>query len=337
MNGASSANQPDTESYDYDAPLTEAGDPTSKYFAIQSQITNLTGIQPTIPVPPATQKFAYGDVPFMYLADITHLLDVLCLPQSRHSSKYPKTVEQIDFGYGYALYETVLDFDGYANLSVPGINDRGYVMVNGVVQGSVSIWTQRDIQINAVSGGKLQVLAENMGRQNMGPRDPKGIVGNVTLNKNILKNWIIYPLTFENIFDQIQNPKLRHKLKLKSKRAKAVNELFAPAVYYTKFPATIIADTYFNTLNWTKGQFFINGFNVGRYWPALGPQVTMYVPKPKLKSLNYAIMVEVEGVTNCKQNTCWASFQDTPYIDKPVVPPKLPISKLKKLKKFIRQ
>lgn len=28
-----------------------------------------------------------------------------------------------------------------------------------------------------------------------------------------------------------------------------------------------------------KGVAFINGFNLGRYWPEMGPQVTLYVPK----------------------------------------------------------
>lgn len=28
-----------------------------------------------------------------------------------------------------------------------------------------------------------------------------------------------------------------------------------------------------------KGTAFINGFNLGRYWPDMGPQITLYVPK----------------------------------------------------------
>ena len=32
-----------------------------------------------------------------------------------------------------------------------------------------------------------------------------------------------------------------------------------------------------------KGVAWINGFNLGRYWPAVGPQMTLYVPKFLLK------------------------------------------------------
>ena len=34
-----------------------------------------------------------------------------------------------------------------------------------------------------------------------------------------------------------------------------------------------ISDTWFNPEGFRKGQVIINGFNLGRYWPAAGPQV----------------------------------------------------------------
>jgi len=37
-NGGAGAYSPQLTSYDYDAPLTEAGDPTEKYFAIRDVI-----------------------------------------------------------------------------------------------------------------------------------------------------------------------------------------------------------------------------------------------------------------------------------------------------------
>ena len=46
-------------SYDYDAPLSEAGDPTEKYFEIRKVISKY---QPTGPVPPASLKHEYGKV-----------------------------------------------------------------------------------------------------------------------------------------------------------------------------------------------------------------------------------------------------------------------------------
>jgi hypothetical protein len=48
-------------SYDYDAPLSEAGDPTEKYFAIRNVIFKYLP-QPPGPVPPALRKYEYGKV-----------------------------------------------------------------------------------------------------------------------------------------------------------------------------------------------------------------------------------------------------------------------------------
>lgn len=45
-------------------------------------------------------------------------------------------------------------------------------------------------------------------------------------------------------------------------------------VYAGQFNVNRPADTFFNPTDWGKGQVFINGHNIGRYWPSVGPQVT---------------------------------------------------------------
>ena len=44
------------------------------------------------------------------------------------------------------------------------------------------------------------------------------------------------------------------------------------------------ADTFLDVSGggFRKGVAFVNGFNLGRYWPVKGPQVTLYVPAPLL-------------------------------------------------------
>ena len=62
MNGAnmgSNGLQPITSSYDFDAPLNEAGDPTDKYWQIQKVISKYNDI-PSGPKPVPTPKKAYG-------------------------------------------------------------------------------------------------------------------------------------------------------------------------------------------------------------------------------------------------------------------------------------
>jgi hypothetical protein len=54
----------------------------------------------------------------------------------------------------------------------------------------------------------------------------------------------------------------------------------APGIYVSGFKVAFLdngtdigAFTYFDPINWGKGQFFLNNFNVGRYWSSAGPQV----------------------------------------------------------------
>ena len=44
------------------------------------------------------------------------------------------------------------------------------------------------------------------------------------------------------------------------------------------------ADTFLDMAGWGKGLVWVNGFNLGWYWPLLGPQITTYIPGPLLKA-----------------------------------------------------
>ena len=61
-----------------------------------------------------------------------------------------------------------------------------------------------------------------------------------------------------------------------------------------------------------QGQAFINDFNIGRYWPKRGPQVTLYVPAPILATdkskPNKVLLFEVES-NPCKDK-CNIKFTD---------------------------
>lgn len=62
-------------SYDYDAPMDEAGDPTEKYFAIRKLIGKYFPL-PNVPVPPRQLKVKLPDVnlkPLAIMIDSTGL------------------------------------------------------------------------------------------------------------------------------------------------------------------------------------------------------------------------------------------------------------------------
>ena len=67
-----------------------------------------------------------------------------------------------------------------------------------------------------------------------------------------------------------------------------------------------------------KGVAFVNGFNLGRYWPSLGPQMTLYVPASVLLSdaANELCMFELEAQPRTSERT--VTLVDQPVLDAPV-------------------
>lgn len=66
----------------------------------------------------------------------------------------------------------------------------------------------------------------------------------------------------------------------------------------------------------------MNNFNLGRYWPLEGPQVTLYVPAPELKKAgdNQLFLFELENSPCDNSDSCAVTFTDTPYINAPPHP-----------------
>lgn len=65
-----------------------------------------------------------------------------------------------------------------------------------------------------------------------------------------------------------------------------------------------------------QGQIWINGFNLGRYWPARGPQLTLFVPRNILVSSvpNNITVLELEH-SPCSTSACEIEFVDKPIIN----------------------
>ncbi|NWI54387.1 BGAL galactosidase, partial [Calyptomena viridis] len=267
--------KPVTTSYDYDAPLSEAGDPTEKLFAIRTVISKFQPL-PVGPMPPATPKYAYGWVALQKYADLLNVLDVLC-PSGPIQSQFPLTFEAIKQAHGFVLYRTQLprDIPDPATLSAPphSICDRSYVMLQKEYQGMLERDGQITLRVTGKAGDTLDMLLENMGRISFGANisDFKGLLGNVSLDYSPLSNWLIYPLAIDTA---VQQGWPHAAMPKSSSRGRA-----GPAFYTGIFETPGIAwDTFVKFPGWSKGQLWINGFNLGRYWTERGPQQTLFVP-----------------------------------------------------------
>ena len=113
----------------------------------------------------------------------------------------------------------------------------------------------------------LDLLIENLGRVNYGPRivdQRKGIVGNVTVGTDVLSNWQMYPLP-------LHAPPTSGTTHLK------LSSGSGPTFFTGTFDVDNVGDTYLELPGWTKGAVWVNGVNLGRYW-TVGPQQTLYLP-----------------------------------------------------------
>ncbi|KAM6376127.1 beta-galactosidase isoform 2-T4 [Alca torda] len=320
-NGANMPYMPQPTSYDYDAPLSEAGDLTEKYFALREVI----GMYKQLPeglIPPTTPKFAYGKVRLQKVGTVVEVLDTLS-HEGPVKSTYPLTFVQVKQYFGFVLYRTTLP----KNCTEPtqlssisnGVHDRAYVSVDGVPQGILERGKSLTINITGKAGANLDILVENMGRVNFGRynNDFKGLVSNLTLDEDILVEWEIYPLDI----DGAVNRDINGHLDLPKRSVDNPLSYEAPTFYTGRLsiPGGIPdwpQDTYVKFPGWTKGQIWINGFNLGRYWPARGPQLTLFVPRNILVSSvpNNITVLELER-SPCSTQACEIEFVDKPNIN----------------------
>ncbi|XP_052750577.1 CAD protein isoform X2 [Galleria mellonella] len=265
----------DITSYDYDAPLSEAGDPTPKYYAIRELLKKYKfeakDLLPPIPSP----KGAYGELGL-------HARLNLLSPNGRSSlgKKYNDvtgqnlpTFEKLRQRSGMVLYETTLNTPN-GTLTILKPRDWVYVYVDGKLAGIISRTHKRySIHLKCNKNSILSLLVENQGRINFGDQlhDYKGILSTVNYNNVSLNGkWSITGYPLEDI-------KLNGST---STNYVESNSLQGPVLYEGNFtlPTGDPLDTYIDPTGWSKGYIWINGHNLGRYWPRLGPQVTLYVP-----------------------------------------------------------
>lgn len=320
-NGGDSSYLPQPTSYDYDAPLSEAGDPTDKFFAIQKVISKYASI-PSVPTPSASNKTAYGKV---QMTESAWLLDVSGWLSTGVDSEYPLSMEALSQNYGFIIYRLLQP------LRVPGggstvysmamtmLHDRALVYVDDVVQGIVSRMdlggkeAVMNISVPSTSKGHLSIIVENQGRINYGGDidDRKGVLGNISLNGVAVTGWECIPLPMRDLstvsFNDLSTTPVHTSTMLYRARLP----------FFTKGDQA--TDTFLQLTGWTKGQAFINGFNLGRYWPVKGPQKTLYVPYNVFNTANpddnEIVLFEIDKAPCTPPfDNCFVTFVDKPDI-----------------------
>ncbi|WNQ11418.1 beta-galactosidase [Paenibacillus aurantius] len=269
-------------SYDYDSPLSECGDVTEKFREVRRVIAEHLGRDEREfpPLPDPIRKMSYGRIALTEKADLLEQLPKLSQPVKSVS---PVPMEELGQSYGFHVYSThVTGPRTGEQLHLQEVHDRAQVFLDGAYVGTVERWEPKPLSLDIPAGGaRLELVVENMGRVNYGPRlrDRKGITEGVRLNNQFLFDWNQYPLPLDSA-DSIPFGPL----------PESGNREDRPAFYRGTFTVQEKGDTFIRLDGWTKGVVWINGFNLGRYW-SRGPQRTLYLPAPLLREGNNEIIV----------------------------------------------
>lgn len=276
-------------SYDYNAPINEAGQVTDKFFAVRDLLKNYLQEGETLGDIP--EAYPVIEIPEFELSKSANLFDNL--PKAKKSVEI-KSMEHFDQGWGRILYRTSLPtHKNKSKLLITKLHDWAVIYINGEYIGKLDRrLNENSIELPPLAkGDKLDILVEAMGRVNYGKTilDPKGITQKVELvceNETIdLKNWKIFSFPVD--------AKTYEKMKFTTSSPKG------PAIYKGAFTLNEIGDTWIDVSKWGKGMVWVNGYNIGRYWQ-IGPQQTLFMPGCWLKKgLNEIMILDlVDSGTN---------------------------------------
>ncbi len=301
-NGANYADryQPTVTSYDYNAPLSEAGDRTETYYKLREILRERYGNVPELTAS-ETPKAAYGKVA---LTEKAYLFENLNNISSPVPVTEPKYMEQIGQSFGYTLYRTKIKGPkNKAAINADVMHDRAHYYVNGELRAIHYRGDKEGIKKNAVEialgigeDADIDILVENMGRVNYGAklRDRKGIHG-VRLGYQHHFGWEMFPLPMDDLGG----------LKFTDAEGGCEGPVFLRGDLEIEGEP---ADTFLRLDGFEKGFVTVNGINIGRYFNSAGPQKTLYVPAPYLKSGSNEIIV----FESDKTDRCTIEFLDKP-------------------------
>ena len=288
MNGSNYYDEltPDVTSYDYDAVLTEDGQITEKYRRYREVVAKYVDI-PEVEFTTKIVRKAYGELKVQEKVSLFSVLDDISSPVE---SVQPRSMERLGQSYGYILYRTNLDTEeNIERIRLWEANDRANILVGQkpvLTLYDLELQREHELKVEFPKGEQLDILVENMGRVNFGPRmehQRKGIDQCVQINGHMHNNWKQFTLPLDNVENIDFSKDYIEK---------------TPSFYRFTFNVDEAGDTFLDFAGWGKGCVFVNGFNIGRFWE-IGPQKRLYIPAPLLKlGENEIIVFETDG-TSC--------------------------------------
>ncbi len=313
---------PDVTSYDYDAPINEYGHATPKYYELRKMMQKYAPKKlPAVPKPPmpliTVPKFELKEfAPLAYGCGGIHT----------DANPDNMTFEYHGLGWGSMLYSVPLPEIPVSGVLQMEAHDYAQVFIDGKYIGKLDRSLNEKILPlpPTKKGQKMRILVEGMGRINFGRaiKDNKGIIGEVQIKAILENNEALYTLkgwemwSIEDGYEWGSGALYGYNGGLDEyhqmfKKWGIVDALGNRGYYRGTFNLKKVGDTFLNFETWGKGQVWVNGHAMGRFW-SIGPQQTLYIPGCWLKKGENEIIVQ--DIVGPKEAVVWG--QDTPELNK---------------------
>jgi beta-galactosidase len=242
-------------SYDYNAPVDEAGRTTEKYRALRALLTARLKINPpALPAEPSVIA-----IPAIQLKEKEPLLQTLPGQPALVSAK-TVSMEDLNQDYGFVLYRKTFPDGLKGKLELKTARDYTIVMVNGKTAGASFLGDGLDsnkIELPETAGpATLDLLVYNLGRISVVVSAQsqhlarKGLIDGASLNGQDLSGWQIYSLPYYKV-DGFKASGAAHT---------------GPTFYRGTFAVDKLGGTFLDMRNWSMGVVWVNGHNLGRFW-----------------------------------------------------------------------
>jgi beta-galactosidase len=287
--------RPTITSYDYDAPLDEAGNPTEKFHAFREVISRYAPVPDVVPAsgPGAPETSAALGSPVRLLSAPSRWG-----AWSEHAEL--PTLDELDSRL--ALFCKEVSTDGPELLTVGEVRDRVYVFLDGAPVGVLDR-EQHDQALMLPHGGQLEIVVEDQGRVNYGRRigEAKGLIGPIRLGADELLDWSACAIDLDEVPHLWSQQPVLNTAQPTPEAARPTDGAWpedgagvGPTAWRGSFDVGTPVDHFLSTVAWGKGIAWVNGFCLGRYWRR-GPQETLYVPGPVLRSgRNELVVLELD-------------------------------------------
>jgi beta-galactosidase len=319
---------PDVTSYDYDAPLDEAGHTTPKFFAYRKVLAQYATcptasasaptakavilsaaknprISPEAPQTSATEMHGESCLPPIPAAPPVITIPQITLTQSTPlwanlprpiHSELPQPMERFGQSYGYILYRKQLPAAVSGDLVIDQVHDYAQVYLNGKLIGTLDrrfadpSGNLPSVSIKTTGPARLDILVADDGRINS-TRNMRGENKGITHAVTLTGQ----PLTNWQVYPLPMTTASKMVILSAAKNPRISSEapqtsLATPTFFRATFALAATGDTFLDIRNLGKGALWINGHIIGRFWNT-GPQQTLYIPGPWLRKGRNQIVV----------------------------------------------